>query len=306
MRSMRPGFTLVELLVVIAIIAILIALLLPAVQAAREAARRAQCGNNLKQVGIAMHSYHDTHGALPAGWNEDGPIQASAPNLFGWGAFILPFMEQEPLYNELNFNVPLNQAPNIDWIGQVIPTYRCPSDTAPQFDTLDAFSGYYPAIPAHARSSYVASGVNFPPCDYAANEANNTGVFYRNSATRFRDIFDGTSHVLMAGERTGEISDASQNFGEAYWSGVRGQIMNGLSCYSAQVIGGTQFRNGSTIYTTPVLNNTNSPNGFSSVHPGGINMLRCDGGARYLSDSTSDLVIINLVDRNDGTPMPTY
>jgi len=307
MRYRRSGFTLVELLVVIAIIAILVVMLLPAVQAAREAARRAGCLNNIRQIGIAMHGYHDTQGAFPSGWNEDGPSLASAPNLFGWGTFILPFIEEQELYNKFDFGIPLNQPPNIDWIGQVITTYRCPSDQAPEVDSTAAYFHYFPAIPAHARSSYVASGANFALCDYNISEHLNTGVFYRNSGTRIRKISDGTAHTLMAGERTGEDPDVTVgNFGEAYWSGVRGQIMNSLSCYSAQVIAATEYRvNGVYVYT-PVLNNPQKTNGFSSVHPSGVDMLLCDGSARFMSNDTADIIIRNLVDKSDGNDLPGF
>jgi prepilin-type N-terminal cleavage/methylation domain-containing protein len=295
------GFTLVELLVVIAIIGVLVAMLLPAVQAAREAARRMQCGNNLKQMGVAMHNYHDVHRAFPAGWNEAGPSITTAPNLFGWGTFILPYMEQQSIYDRFDFNISLNQAPNINWIGQVIDTYRCPSDNSPLVDSTAGFGSYFPAIPAHARTSYVASGANFALCDYKENEKSITGVFYRNSATRIRKILDGTSKTLMVGERTGREADVNLgSFGDAYWSGVRGQIMNGLSCYSAQVIAGTQFRAGSDYIYSPILNNPQSHDGFSSVHAGGIQMLLCDGSVHFLSDETADIIVQNLVDKADG------
>lgn len=186
----------------------------------------------------------------------------------------------------------------------MITTYRCPSDQSPDVEATEGYGNYFPPIPAHARSSYVASGANVPLCDYIKHEAKGeiTGVFYRNSATRTRDITDGTSHTLMAGERTGVETDVNVgNFGEAYWSGVRGQIRHGLSCYSAQVLGCTMFRitNTEFIYS-PVLNNLQSTNGFSSIHPDGINMLLCDGSARYLSNQTADYIIYNLVDKADG------
>ena len=297
----RRAFTLVELLVVIAIIGVLVALLLPAVQAAREAARRMSCSNNMKQIGLAMHSYHDSQGAFPPGWIEDGPSRATAPNLFGWGTFILPYIEEQELYNQFDFDIALNQSPNINFIGQVITIYRCPTDSAPEMVGTDAFGTYFPAIPAHARSSYVASGVNFALCDYSANEHLNTGAFFRNSGTRIRKIDDGTAHTLLIGERTGEDPDVNVgNFGEAYWSGVRGQIMNGLSCYSAQVIAGTQFRIGSTYIYTPALNNKESTNGFSSVHPTGVDIALCDGSARFIANDTADAVVHALIDIQDG------
>ncbi|QDT39831.1 DUF1559 domain-containing protein [Stratiformator vulcanicus] len=148
----RRGFTLIELLVVIAIIAILIALLLPAVQQAREAARRSQCKNNLKQIGLGLHNYHDTHGVFPPGWvGNDIDGSASIPsgdyegdtnsngggtdirNGFAWSAFILPQLEQTNLYESMNFNLSIDNAANQAAISTFIPTFACPSD--PKLDT---------------------------------------------------------------------------------------------------------------------------------------------------------------------------
>src|SRR5262245_6025743 len=120
--SSRRGFTLIELLVVIAIIAVLIALLLPAVQAAREAARRAQCVNNMKQIGIAFHNYHDTVGSLPSGTS--GCCNGT------WQAFILPYMEQGALSNSYNFMTPRYSDPwNTTVTHSFVNTLLCPSDT---------------------------------------------------------------------------------------------------------------------------------------------------------------------------------
>src|SRR5262245_16035146 len=131
MRS-RKGFTLIELLVVIAIIAVLIALLLPAVQQAREAARRSQCKNNLKQIGLGLHNYHDTFGVFAPGFISSTSNSTTGIGT-GWAssAFILPYIDQAPLYNQLNTLTPINpsDATQLGLIRTVIGVYQCPSDT---------------------------------------------------------------------------------------------------------------------------------------------------------------------------------
>ena len=125
-RRNRRGFTLIELLVVIAIIAILIALLLPAVQQAREAARRSQCSNNLKQIGIALHSYHETARCLPPGWIgvSGGVPSANGPNGWGWASHLLPQLEQTPLHRKINFNATVDHASNALIRDQALPAFR--------------------------------------------------------------------------------------------------------------------------------------------------------------------------------------
>lgn len=142
----KQGFTLVELLVVIAIIGILVALLLPAVQAAREAARRMQCSNNLKQLGVALHNYHDTHKSMPPGFlpkrNANG-AKTNNVNLWAWGALVLPFMEQQALHDKLNVGnnhlelISSTAGPGTlkEVMQQAIPSFRCPSDVGPPKNT---------------------------------------------------------------------------------------------------------------------------------------------------------------------------
>src|SRR5579871_6659577 len=144
MQTKRKGFTLIELLVVIAIIAVLMALLLPAVQQAREAARRSQCKNNLKQVGLALHNYHEIANMLPPGWVG---ITAGAPDIhglngWGWASKILPLLDQSTAYNQINFSVDVSNAANNAMRLTTFPVFRCPSDPQPDTWTIyDQSSG---------------------------------------------------------------------------------------------------------------------------------------------------------------------
>jgi prepilin-type N-terminal cleavage/methylation domain-containing protein len=181
----RDGFTLIELLVVIAIIAILIALLLPAVQQAREAARRSSCKNNLKQLGIAFHNYHEAHTCFPIG-NVGGRYWTGQ-------SMLMPYQEQSNLYSHLNYNYngacfsALNAETTINRGGVIQTVFQCPSD--PNSNKLWESSG---------------SG-NHMPTNYLGNSGSSPSAFdglqYWNSNTRFRDITDGTATTILAGER---------------------------------------------------------------------------------------------------------
>ena len=193
-RLQRTGFTLIELLVVIAIIAILIALLLPAVQAAREAARKAECRNNLKQYGIALHNYAATHRVLPPGYLYKPDPNGNSMG-FGWGALILPMMEQGKLYREFNFGKAVWDTANTAPRMRQLRAFLCPSDPVSE-GSFVSMGG--PPAEQYAMGCYVA---NFGPPDLDANQEQRTGVFSRNSATKLAQITDGLSQTLFVGER---------------------------------------------------------------------------------------------------------
>ncbi|VAX42649.1 hypothetical protein-transmembrane region and signal peptide prediction, partial [hydrothermal vent metagenome] len=198
----RKGFTLIELLVVIAIIAILIALLLPAVQQAREAARRSACKNNMKQIGLALHNYHDTHRVFPPGVIVRPEGTTNIHNRLGWGTMILPFMDQAPLYALVGT---VTNGFKTDWrIGNttgktgriiesevILPAFLCPSD-------LVGVTGDYSL--SDGGSSYKASSATSTPNLISGDVCK--GAFCDNTDTRIRDFTDGTSNTIIVGEVT--------------------------------------------------------------------------------------------------------
>jgi prepilin-type N-terminal cleavage/methylation domain-containing protein/prepilin-type processing-associated H-X9-DG protein len=232
--SMRRGFTLIELLVVIAIIAVLIALLLPAVQSAREAARRAQCVNNLKQIGLAMHNYHQTTGVFPQGKSQAAADPAFSSNYAGWTewsahAEMLPYMEQTPIYNAINFMYAggYNTAAQINataWIA-VIQAYICPSDSNVARGAVPIGTGtpntnsYRGSVGTTSGSWYWVPGPGYASCQpdpFKLNggnpgcSPNSTGLFCYWLPFGIRDVTDGTSNTIAFSESlVGDVSNVS-------------------------------------------------------------------------------------------------
>jgi len=215
MKSKTRAFTLVELLVVIAIIGVLVALLLPAVQAAREAARRVSCFNNMKQIGLALHNYHDTHKKFPMGWiglevSTNRPHAEGTPG-WGWGAYTLPFVEQGNLSDGLiqvtqSILDPVNQVAR----ETVLPVFRCPSNTpGDKTFVLGQDGSPTTALTTLAASSYVGvyGTAELDTCKGVpiGFQCRSDGLFYHLSSTRFADIVDGTSNTLAIGERSAEV-----------------------------------------------------------------------------------------------------
>ena len=286
-RSRSRGFTLIELLVVIAIIAILIALLLPAVQQAREAARRTQCKNNLKQLGIAMHNYHDVHRAFPSGWIavENGfQTPHEGVSGFAWGAMLLPQIEQTNLFNSLDMNVACNHPVNAPFITQSLPTFLCPSDPKPDVweiheegdhdhDDSAAFFQEEDHLAELATANYI--GVfgthDLHDCEEAGGQCRSDGALYHNSVTRMRDFTDGTSNTLMLGERKTDV-------GLEWYSTWVGMVPEGEEAFT-RILGSCDH--------TP-----NHPNAhfddFSSHHIGGAQFVLGDGSVHFISENIDE------------------
>ncbi len=267
MRTRRRAFTLIELLVVIAIIGVLIALLLPAVQSAREAARRAQCTNHLKQVGIALHNYHDTNGSLPMGYSHQPGYTWGG---FGWAAFILGQVEQSPLYAAINFDVPVWTEENVTVSITPISFYLCPSDETSAQGFLDREGLLF------AMGSYAA---NFGPGDMDFGDPEDCrGLFSRNSSTRFSFIRDGLSNTLAAGERhNGRFAIESSGghlVAETVWVGAIREVPDDDHGHT------TLFQSGHTPTSLDM-----DDRDAASRHPGVTNFLFADGSVRPLKNT---------------------
>jgi len=326
--SQIRAFTLVELLVVIAIIGVLVALLLPAVQAAREAARRMSCGNNLKQIGLALHNYHDAFKSFPSGeLFADGPDAVSTLQLnmhTTWLVRILPFMEQTNLYDQIDHSlIPGDSGDNIPIRKMKIAAYRCPSD---QGKTEDFFNRRYgPTNYVGCLGSSLAihgDGGNRTDTPLGArtftaqviqNNGQQKGVFSSNSHTRIADVTDGTSNTMIASETIVGADIIKNNEGTLSTCIVSGTEIiakkRGFSWFKGQM------------HTWP-YNTIKTPNpdradcahggnyqgnvAARSLHPAGVQVTLCDGSVRFVSDTINDDVWKNLGDKTDGNVVSEY
>lgn len=329
-RSSRPqGFTLVELLVVIAIIGILAALLLPAVQAARESARRAQCVNNLKQIGIGLQNYHDVHKVLPFG---KGPSYPGAPVYARWSqhALLLPMIEQANLYNSISFSFP-PETPGMGggtpfmppWSNpgginsvasrMLVPVYLCPSDgnggVAPGWPGANNYA-------ANQGSWLCDRGDTPPPAGSVAPTETQPGIMYFLSHVRFADVLDGLSHTAFFSEKlrgTGSpnprrdmfIIPAQTSLASTYLTCTNLDPLMALPLTSNWGWSWVMGENCCTQYNhvAPPNSNTCAGTGFSggmtnmamqvspsSLHPGGVNVCMGDGSVQFVME-TVDLLI---------------
>jgi prepilin-type N-terminal cleavage/methylation domain-containing protein len=304
-RYLRRGFTLIELLVVIAIIAVLIALLLPAVQAAREAARRTQCVNNLKQLGLAMHNYHDSQGGLPIGRTGYGftyPTSFDA-NRRTWTFSIMPFLEQGAVFQAINFSVSFYQPQNTTVLHAKVAAFHCPTDpnTNSTEDTgtvNERFEGNYPVNWGNSHYGQDQNPSRQGPYPNPYTGPLGTVLFLGapftgNLSKSIATITDGTSNTLLMAEviigadTPGAVSPAGTD--------TRGDVYNDdIPCtmFMAYTTPNSKtpdqmptFCNYPYGLNPPCIKATPSFNAARSLHPGGVNALNSDGGVKFFKNS---------------------
>ncbi len=309
----RRGFTLIELLVVIAIIAILISLLLPAVQQARSAARRTHCRNNLKQIGIALHSYHDVYNRWPAGHLETGTNGPAYRHQLGWLTYLLPYVDQGNVYDEIDFNDigPSDENPNPNGSasenaafyaagGKDIPTYLCPSDPTDRVD------------PIWAPTNYLGS--QGPDCECRGKDCR--GMFGHDTWVRLSDVTDGTSNTIAAGETLKGDLDVDTLQDNYFYRPAGGDAGDIDTCQSGDLnrsdratiwLGGHPQHNMLSTDRAPndlrfdciAPNNACSNFAARSAHTGGAFFLLCDGSVHFISDNI-DLTRIRAYGTRSG------
>jgi prepilin-type N-terminal cleavage/methylation domain-containing protein len=271
----RLAFTLIELLVVMAIIAVLVGLLLPAVQKVREAANLTTCKNNLKQIGLALHGYHDTYGTFPVGYYDPTPWPEldNGPG-WGWGAFLLPFLEEDNLFRNIKFNLDVGDPANAQARTQFLKVFSCPSDDAAMTFTVDDGGSNSWEL---AHGSYVACNGNDGVDDFTTPP--HTGAFVRGiKGYRIGDITDGLSNTFFVADRTMKLSYSTWVGGPTgalnpflMDPGNFGAEVTLLLCHAGD--------------TGPNTQGVFDADSTSSPHPNGVPYLLGDGSVRFVINS---------------------
>ncbi len=299
-RGTRPrrGFTLIELLVVIAVIAVLIGLLLPAVQKVRHAAARIKCANNLKQIGLALHGYHDANQSFPSGVKSAHTsewFETDAPG-WGWAAYLLPHVEQDNLARAIRFDLSIADPRNATARVTPVAVFLCPSDAAPPTWTATA-EGADMVTPGAAVCEVAAAnylGMSSSE-DIDDDNPNWNGVLYPNSRVRLTDITDGTSQTLAASERL-------QRHGQVTWAGA----VPGAAVFAAAE---GMWLDSNVSMTIGYAGEANKPGEVAglwasahhtSAHGVGANFLFCDGHVQFLTPSINFATFKALATRAGG------
>ena len=315
MKVRYRGFTLIELLVVIAIIAVLIALLLPAVQQAREAARRSQCKNNLKQIGIALHNYHDNFKmfcpALISSGRYNSSTYAPVLNTTGW-VLLLPYLDQAPMYAIYNFNVPSSlsnpygravaggattSTANQPVFSTKVSVFSCPSDPADSqlLNYSPNTSDFYEANNVRRASYFFATGES---TDYSAaystlNGVTSSGIaiqgaFGNDGAARMGDIVDGSSNTIVVGESK-QLGKTATVYGPYWGAGLH------TCCHGYTPTNDVRFTVNATF--DPAQPGKQYAWGYGSHHIGGAHFLMGDGAVRFISDNINYISVFQILNR---------
>jgi prepilin-type N-terminal cleavage/methylation domain-containing protein/prepilin-type processing-associated H-X9-DG protein len=293
--AFRRGFSILELLVVLAVISLLLVLLLPGIQGAREAARRVQCQNNLRQIGLALHNYNDLYDCFPPGYVVRGVNARDSADVetgpgYAWGVLLLPFLDQAAYFAGIDFT---QDPPPVTSIGTMLPCYQCPSD------------------PEHTASNYVGS-FGYGSMTLAPGAPVGPGILYRNSHVQSFDVKDGASHTFLVGERA-----AVHNFvdgadpvdaGGQWLAAPSGMLRN------AGLVEAPTYQEGPAslalatvgqdaplpVHATPCR--TNHIASFSSMHPDGANFLMVDGSGHFVHSDIDYETYRRLGQRSDRLP----
>jgi prepilin-type N-terminal cleavage/methylation domain-containing protein len=335
-RPKWRGFTLIELLVVIAIIAILIALLLPAVQQAREAARRTQCKNNLKQLGLACHNYHDTFGQFPQNYDGRPVSEMTGGNWqqgygdFGWIVMALPYLDQAPLYNQFNFSDRSGSGGSFGWTSQqntnaastIIPALMCPSNPQPNKVSVDVagcsgggtfnntqvgrsdYCGNLGFIAGDWRSCLVQDGGNIPLTKGGEAVGIVLDAWGEGNSQNYLQSMNGV-FSFMGSAKIRDVTDGTSNtimiMEDHHWAAGKTQPQN-----YARDIGWASPMQVSTaanlVNQGYGYNDPHKCHGISSTHVGGAHLLMCDGAVRFLSENIGVNTLQAIATRGSGVP----